>query len=741
MSDFTQPDSVAGRNLKRQRSDVSPAKPAQVSTPSRKRAQKRARFSDTALLKGSTGLTPHIGKTSLKTPRRRASTPAVTRYTDHDEIQFTPLRECLSMRAKRQIRRNGMSDEMNQYDADKKSNAKLRQTLEIKNEQIQKLQAQLAEARRENNLIDNSALLQKQVDEKQAEIDLLRQSFTLDNPEPVPRIHTPAGTGSPQHSEAGDLFQIYEDDGAVSDNLLIDKEDDLAMGLELESARRAKHDFFRSSQGSFKDGVHFEDSPARPSTVHKGMPPTPEVSSRDLSKALNATIDRAEQAEAAMQAMELEIKSLGFPCGETEDDASECISNIKLQFWEMRIEFERAAPGETVEAFENAKLMPQMVARLQLVSQRARDREAELRSMRDQQHCLKGNFEHAITAAEKANNRVKELEEAIDHNAEEMLEQRMRAQAMEREAKEHEANNQSLIAAIGKYRDEVNRLEQLVTAIEAEQASRLQEVRAATRGEYSQQLCDMVAKVDAETRGRRAAEESAIDRLRKINELEAAASAARQQADDYKEELMALEHQLVSATRAHEEEVGSLNSRISGLSTSLAAAHGEIDKLKETNAKLEDRYLTEMVHGERVAGLMYDEMIRCVTKGHEERKSYIRSKKVRHANWELESDDLASDDITPMTPASIVRFSDVGVDVAADHVPGSVEVSRGKKHRRGDSAVGLGIIKRGRRRYDSGIGMDSLGEEYEDDISHDIMTPDLSSEADVDVDNDADVMY
>ncbi|KAK5437407.1 hypothetical protein LTR55_012372 [Exophiala xenobiotica] len=165
-------------------------------------------------------------------------------------------------------------------------------------------------------------------------------------------------------------------------------------------------------------------------------------------------------------------------------------------------------------------------------SDRARDCEAELKSMREQQRCFKGNFDDAIVAAEKANSRLKELEEAIDTNAEGMLEIRMRAQGWEQE---------SLIATIEKYRAEVKKLDELVTSIEPEQAARLQEIRTATTTVYGQQLSDMIAKVAAEIRGGQAAEESAVDRPRKLTELECSFLKVQQQADHVQERLAGLE--------------------------------------------------------------------------------------------------------------------------------------------------------------------------------------------------------
>ncbi|KAK5188555.1 hypothetical protein LTR92_011413 [Exophiala xenobiotica] len=250
-------------------------------------------------------------------------------------------------------------------------------------------------------------------------------------------------------------------------------------------------------------------------------------------------------------------------------------------------------------------------------SDRARDCEAELKSMREQQRCFKGNFDDAIVAAEKANSRLKELEEAIDTNAEGMLEIRMRAQGWEQE---------SLIATIEKYRAEVKKLDELVTSIEPEQAARLQEIRTATTTVYGQQLSDMIAKVAAEIRGGQAAEESAVDRPRKLTELEC---------------------------------------------------------------------------------------------------SFLK---------EIGSDNFVSDPILPMMRASVVRSSSPEYN-DDDHIEGSVDISRDKS-RQGRAVVpGPGIEKRPRRRDDSGIVMGSLSEVDEDDISNDLVMPDLRSEGDAETEN------
>ncbi|KAK5057643.1 hypothetical protein LTR84_011644 [Exophiala bonariae] len=739
-------DAAPLRRSKRPSTAISPIKNSQdneqkpeTMTPSRKRPIKKARFSDCALLNnssasGSTGLTPWVGKTTLKTPKRRVSTPAPTRHQDqdYDYVQFTPYRQDLDSRTIRRIRRYGLSEEMHQQHDEKKKLADLQHQLDQKEEELQHLRAELAKV--------NSVASQEKVDEAEAQVAQLRQSFS-EIAEPVSWKHVPTNAPSGPASDGGDTFCIYEDTAADTNDEVPGpgSDDAIAMGLELESARQAKESFFRTSQTTSANNLNFVDSPIRTASIALDIPAAPNSFYHDLSKQLKGAVSRAEDAEVALIAMNLEVQSLGF--GSVDDDTATCISNIKAQFREMRLSLERTVPGETVSAFDNAKLLPEIMSKLKSVALKLQDREAELKSMRNQQRTLKGNFDHAILAAEKVNFRVKELEDIIDKNAEEMLEIRMRAQAVVRESQEHASNNRSLITAIEKYRQEVTRLEQLVELIESEQAARLQDVRTATFEELSQQMSDTEAKAAAETRGRRAAEESAVDRLRKINDLEAALATARQHSEDVKQQLKVLEKQLATSNANHQEEVGGLNSRISGLSTALASANAEVDKLKKINSKLEERYKNEVDQGAQTLERIQNEYIRSISKINEERKSHIRGSKVRYANWSLFSDELTSDDAAPMTPASIVRFAEYAdiEDTSDDHVAGSVEMSRGKKSRRSSEGQGLSISKRGRRRYDSGIGMDSLSEADEDGMTSDPITPDFGSEADVEIDAGMDV--
>ena len=132
--------------------------------------------------------------------------------------------------------------------------------------------------------------------------------------------HIPRGSNGP-NSEGGDTIQIYEDDADPyqPDDPTQPRQQDQAeaalMGLELESARQAKQSLlssFSRNNRSFDTSLNFADSPAKPRNTTTNAPPTPQNLHHTLSKQIKAATSRAEDAELALQALEGEVRALGF---------------------------------------------------------------------------------------------------------------------------------------------------------------------------------------------------------------------------------------------------------------------------------------------------------------------------------------------------------------------------------------------------------------------------------------------
>jgi hypothetical protein len=735
--------------------DNAPDAPPQHMTPSRKRSKKRVRFSDPGAANSSlgsttTGLTPFVRRASLATRRRQTSAPPRTPPpTTAQEIQFTPFRQVLDERCKRRIRRNGLSEEGNDYEADKKIRVDLEKQLEAKDNELRKLREELEATNAASaNLVPSAeeGISSQRIDEVEAELAALHESFNAAvNPDDDfadinwdhINVHKAGVTPGP-HSEGGDTIQIWEDDDvlAVDFGTKVDAQQDyrqdaelLAMAADFEVAKHEKRRLFQdvrhqlpTSSTNPSTSFEFADSPSRSlqnlDSSLSSLPSPPKDFYRTLSATLRATTTRAEDAELALHNFDAELRTLGFE----GSDASIVIAEIATQFRQARLELERAVPGETVSAFDNAKVLPEIIARVKSLVRQSKDKEAELKAMRDQQKTLKGNFEHAILASDKSNRRVRELENNIETGAEEMLETRMKVQALEKEGVEKDKNISALITALEKYREDVTKLEQLVTQLEGEMVFKVQEAKDGVMAEMEQQVSDLEAKVAAEERGRRAAETSAVGRLATIKDLEAKMEAARRHVFDIQLQLNALaaskeEEEFKLKKKLHERDeqaqaqLGALNARISNLGTALASANAEVDKLKMHKVKLEERVRKEVELGERAVEVIKDELMKSLGKVNETKNSYVRGAKIRVANGELrdaEEEDGESG-AEPMTPVSLVRFVDVEAD--EEHVEGSVEVSRGKGRRRRSKG------KHGRRdkRSDSGIGMGTPSEEDETD--------------------------
>ena len=150
-------------------------------TPSRTRRTKKVRFSDpglsittassatptTSRRSVSTGLTPYVRRATINTPsRRRHSAPYSTssavgtphpiivdpdmslfnfdlEFGNVQEVQFTPLRQVLDERSKRRIRRNGLSEEMNSAQEERKEKERLKQEIEDMVEEVRNLKADM----------------------------------------------------------------------------------------------------------------------------------------------------------------------------------------------------------------------------------------------------------------------------------------------------------------------------------------------------------------------------------------------------------------------------------------------------------------------------------------------------------------------------------------------------------------------------------------------------------------------
>lgn len=556
---------------------------------------------------------------------------------------------------------------MNKYEAEKKDRDSLRREIDAKDAELQTLRAEIEvmKAGQLTSEINDSApcASQQRVDEIEAELDVLRQSFAIPTPtqeltQPldiawhhVPRTSGPA-------SDSGDTVFIHEDHDAdpLPSHQPSHDTDALMMGLELESARQAKS----SLLGSFRDHVPstqftFADSPARHSLEHSTgrVPDTPQDFHHALSKQLKEAMNRAEEAEVALTALDAEISSLGF--GNASDDTMTMITAIATHFTEARIHLERSLPGEsTIGLRENRQIIPELLCKLSSLTSKLKAKDREISSAKDQQRNLKNNFEKAIVAAENATARIARLEKEMDDYVSDTLHVRMRSQELEKSLAEKENDVTSLSAALNKYRSDITRLEGLVESLQNNVST--SDMDNIAQLEFQEQrIDDLEARVASEQNGRRAAETSAVGRLAKIQELELTLQTSQQKAMELERAIVSIQTSSSHDADEQQAQIISLNARITNLSTSLASANAEIDKLRIIRTKLEERVQEEIQQGAAAVEGLQEQLLRAAGKMNKARIGYINGAKMRYANWELHSEGLDAE-----TEAEISNGSETG---------------------------------------------------------------------------------
>ncbi|KAJ5574398.1 uncharacterized protein N7459_008825 [Penicillium hispanicum] len=711
--------------------------PAATCTP--RRSRKRVRFSDPGprLLHDtnacSTGLTPAMRRTffnsfsrpgnctpSRKARRRSAPTPRFGQVSDPGDsfdktseqvVQFTPLRQILDSRTQRRIRRFGLSDEINHIEREKRQATSYSKTLAALRQERDSLQQELNVMRQPQENTggqlpsDQSFWTSPQLRGRQLE----EETTQLHDGVSVASGHS-VDAHAPSVNNEGDIFMLNDSAvitsnspdfrgvrnycSPVSDGMMLcdqtntdvstqtrvldstEMSDLHTLTLDLEAARNEKRDLFNVCRSHISVFENF----GMDNSLRQSSPPPDFLDS--LIGTLTTALSRASDATQALEGISQECSELGFS-GTSPDQV---MSDIRDHFRSARLELERAIPGETPDAgLEDGKAT--LGALVKRVRSLAKDLRAERKhhyGSQGREKALRRQFDNLLHRYEAASDKIGNLEDSIASSASDMLHTRIRMQDLENQDQEKTIGIDRLNTALDKYREDVKSLEELVGRLEGE--------NLAAKKQYTQQISTLRAQVVSERRQRSAVEISASEYGSRIRELEETVEQNRIRACDLTAQVEALEKEHRKAldtldqktqaqTQQHEEETGTLNVRISELTTSLEGARSEAQRLRQINNGLEDQLQMEITARDELVDKWAAEQARSFAFMKETVNSERRRAKVRAANWELKSDDLMSDGTTgtgsdPITPVSMTRFVDV-------------EMGRGKGRRRMDSGIGI----------------------------------------------------
>ncbi|KAL2863819.1 uncharacterized protein BJX67DRAFT_235215 [Aspergillus lucknowensis] len=689
----------------------------------------------------STGLTPAMCRTSFeeqehndisqRTPsrqsrRRSTPLPRARRVTDSQlpsdtspaerVLHFTPLRQLLDMRTQRRIRRLGLSNEIANIERDKRAAARFEKSLDGLLRERDSLKQELELAKK--NRVSLESQFTSDDGEWTAPQDRIERlesgncrlwaqlSFSANQDSNREASESGSSTDTVLINESGfegeTLFMsdspdirgvdvrnpIPDDISLLSPKgLSIDASvqvsqptrnmdpDFLALSRDLAAAKKEKNSLFEACRSHLDllDGTALEHH------LRRNSPPPDCLD--DIIPSLMQTLARASEATRTLNIIQDELSTLGF----NGANAVERVEELRNRFRAARLQLERAVPGETADAGleDGNSTLSALIKRVEALVKDLGEERTRHQGSADRERALRGQFDALLVRYDAASRKIQDLEESISSSAGDMLHTRMRMQELEREAQEQVIGIERLNAALSKYHDEVKGLENLVTTLEDEKIQRV--------GAHNRQLTELEQKFAKEEQARCAADATIAEREKQIHELKEVIEQNEIQFCDLTARVETIERarseavEILERTTAeqalkHDQELGLMNVRVSELNTALETAKAEAEKLRLSNAGLEEQLRLEVESRDRLLDHWAAEQTRAYTSMKAMVNTERRKAKVRAANWELKSDELHSDSMgigsEPITPVSMTRFVDV-------------EVGRGKHRRRLDSGIGI----------------------------------------------------
>lgn len=603
------------------RSDPNPDTIA-VRTPRRK---PRVRFSDPGLV--SSGLTPSLRRTSLGTGTslRRQSTPArpLTTPTDSPtELSFVPLRQVLSGRVTRRLRRNGLSEEMNVIATEKRQREKqAQQELESLRAQMKEKDLEIYRLQNETIVVDTDRIwdLERQVADLRKELDersgpspddtmafsydwtrMARDPFA-EGPSatehfgdatmadiqcstptrarasfPSPPLTSPMGPATPRHCPETPVAHA---------GVQTSFRDEEKEGLEEEVAS------LQLEMGKLSSTLEgYASLVQRLNTRLEGYEPETEGDPRDEVEGRIECLFRAlSDRTAALLELTSSLSQLGFP----GDDAPSIITSLASGFRAARLELEYLSPGESTIPLTShgAEVLDLLLTRLRDLSKQTKEDESTI----DEYHELELSLRKQLSARVEVMDSLKaELEKA-----------RAEAEESGKRVEELEVAVNRLRGAVDGYVRDVGELERLVEKLEEEGQAKDEQIK-----ERDGRIAGLEG--DAEDGRTREGELRA-----QLGVLETKLSDGVVLTEKLKAEVSALQKSRASLNKQHgaalalrDARVTELRGEIDRLNGSLRGAHSTIQTLRVDNSGLEGRITEERARAKETIDGMKAELQR-----------------------------------------------------------------------------------------------------------------------------------
>lgn len=600
------------------------ASPSSCQTPSRTRTKKRVRFSDPGPeltahnSSSSTGLTPMVRRSTLggsvsSSKRRRYSAPVEDGdQVPDNEVHFLSLRQVLDDRVKRRIRRNGLSEEMNIIDGEKKVRAQ-RQASEI-----ERLRRELVQRDEEIESLRNATVVQdtERILELEEQIDRLRAELRRDEPADRTRLDW---TMAAQDPFTDGFYDDDDDDDEENDAF----GDTTMADLVCSTPTRARSSFptppcTSPTLPNTPPSMRRRSSPSLPPMVstHAGVQvqfPDPEKEALEdelgslrleLTKLTDAlashesqrrriaeklsyvplpsSLDRHHSVEehldqvlqslsdktAGLHDLGTSLGALGF----RGDDAAEIVASIVSALRSARLELEYLTPGEVTLPLSShgAEVLDLVLVRLRDLSRQVKEDEAAI----DEYHALELSLRQQLGArVEAADGLRREAQRAAE-----------RLKSKDERIAELEVGTDRLRGAVEGYRRDVAELEGLVQRMDEEGQTKTDELRA--RDERARELEARAASLQTQT------------------------AALGKQLADAQGQRASLNKSHGAALALRDARVAELRGEVDVVNKALRTAHETICQLRVQNVGLEESADAERRKAKEAVDAMKAEMAR-----------------------------------------------------------------------------------------------------------------------------------
>ncbi|KAL8966617.1 MAG: hypothetical protein Q9183_003291 [Haloplaca sp. 2 TL-2023] len=653
--DVVAPESNSNLSCDALPGDHDPCK--QPKTPSKR--NKRLRFSDPVVqtvAESSTGLTPSLKRTklvpekSVKKASKRLSLPSQLdpSTSSHSplesckEIQFTPIRQAIDSRMKRRLKRNHMGEEINEIYADKrKSKLGLQR-------QIEELRKELALAKGQGNVAsdDPETLSEGRARITELESGLgrlkeeMRAQHTVIEPSTAKAMEKSSDAPSPSAVELADL----QDDSPILDCV--------AQPAIREQSLKLPVSTLDSTEASTQASL-----------------PSPDFA--DVFRSARLRLEHLLPGENA----------IGLEVSDPETFLGTVISHLRKLKSEVSKTEDLVSVSETTRA-NMERHFKHSLSQLERIQDRLKSLRVEVAKVKDR--------------ASNAEFEASTLEARLEQTDEKRCE-------ITKQRDEYVVALERLKPAYEYYEKECEKLTNTIIDLEDSQKMKLADLRdeistahdselLANELIYEEVKSDLEARIAAEKLGRKKAEESAVDRLARIKQLENQQKELQTAINEKQAIIRTLDDDLKKTQTSNENEVGQLNVRIGQLTSEIASTKDELTTVHQESTRLATLLDQEKAAGIKAVENMQIEMLKCTEKTN--KVGYEYTEGVKQREGVAQSFGL----MTPVVEGG--RFRDAEAD---EKVEGHVEMMRGKG---------------GKKRPDSGVeiwGMVDIDEEEEGD--------------------------